>query len=433
VGLRSADACDAPGILKASSPAGVRYVNEANGRRSARRRVFSAAFLAALAVAAAIVLLVTAGRSPHRRVAPTATAKPAFVHPPAQPEPTPEEFGANVNRVFDDQFSGHGYTARQIDAQLEALRATGATVARSDTLWEATEPEPPQGGVHRYDWAFDDSIAGSLALHGLRWLPVIDYSAPWAKSTPNELHSPPVSASEYATYATAFAARYGRGGAFWRERPKLKAEPVETYEVWNEPDNATFWSPAPDAARYADLYVQARDAIDAVDPTARVVVGGLTKPASFLPAMLRARPDLAGHVDGVAIHPYGANPSVVLGRVRGAHSVLASLGLTTVPLYVTEFGWTTHPVGALSWAPEGLRPGYISSTIAALGQPGCGVAATLLYTWVTPQRDLGNPGDWYGIYPPSGGMTPDTRAFAAGLRAAITSAGSGCRSPSAVA
>ena len=92
-------------------------------------------------------------------------------------------------------------------------------------------------------------------------------------------------------------------------------------------------------------------------PGARVIVGGLTNPRAFLPAMLRARPDLAGHIDGVAIHPYGANPLVVLRTVRDARAVLDSLGLSAVPLYVTEFGWTTEPAGALDWAPAQAAPG----------------------------------------------------------------------------
>jgi hypothetical protein len=149
-----------------------------------------------------------------------------------------------------------------------------------------------------------------------------------------------------------------------------------------------------------------------------VIVGGLTNPSAFLPAMLSARPDLAGHIDGVAIHPYGANPSVVLARVRFARRALSSLGLSTVPLYVSEFGWTTSPAGALSWAPEAVRPRYVSSTLAALGHSDCAVAATLLYTWVTPERDPANHEDWFGVHPPAGGTSPDNEAFAAGVREA---------------
>jgi polysaccharide biosynthesis protein PslG len=397
-------------------------------RKRDRRMRLTAALLgtAALGIAVAVAFALRSTGGSARRNAPatsgshstatgTGSSSPASASagPVAQPAPATESFGVNLN----DLFNGAGYSPRQIDAQLAAVRATGATVARSDALWEASEPAAPRAGVHSYSWGFDDSIAGSLAADGLRWFPIIDYTAPWAQSIPGQDHSPPRSASDYAAYAAAFAARYGSGGSFWRAHPELRAEPVDTYEIWNEPDNQQFWVPAPDAAAYANLYLRARDTITAVDPTARVIVGGITHPEAFLPEMLRARPDLVGHIDGVAIHPYGPNPFVVLARVRGARSVLASLGLATVPIYVSEFGWTTRPPGVFGWASERVRPGYISSTVTALGETNCGIAAVQLYTWVTPQLDPTNKEDWYGIHPPRGGSSRDTDALAASLQA----------------
>lgn len=75
---------------------------------------------------------------------------------PALPPPPGVQFGASVNHLFNDGT----YSPTQVDAQLAALRATGATLARSDALWEATEPQPPVDGVHHYSWTFDDAIAG---------------------------------------------------------------------------------------------------------------------------------------------------------------------------------------------------------------------------------------------------------------------------------
>ena len=65
------------------------------------------------------------------------------------------------------------------------------------------------------------------------------------------------------------------------------------------------------------------------------------------------------------------------------------------------------------------RPGYIERTLPSWGTR-CGLAAALLYTWVTPERNPADSQDWYGIEnppTPSAG-TPDTAAFAAGLRGA---------------
>jgi hypothetical protein len=153
-----------------------------------------------------------------------------------------------------------------------------------------------------------------------------------------------------------------------------------------------------------------------------VLIGGLTNLAVFLPAMVRARPDLRGHVDGVAIHPYGFPGSGVLQRVRIARLVLRELGMGSAPLYVTEFGWTTHPFGALDFLPAQQRPGAIEQTLVELGHLDCGVVAAVLYTWITPERDPADKEDWFGIHPPHGGSTPDTIAFAEGLARAKQSA-----------
>ena len=391
-------------------------------RKWGQRRTQLLAAGIAVALAVAVLVLVNGGRSPRSRAAPASTAAPvstasrpsATAGPPAQPPPNSVQLGANVNRLFNDGT----YAQRQIDAQLQALRSAGATIARSDAFWEAAEPAPPIGGVRRYDWSFDDRIAGSLAAHGLRWLPIIDYSAPWAQSVPGRDHSPPASAGDYASYAAAFAARYGPEGSFWRAHSDVAAEPVDTFEIWNEPDGAHFWVPVPDANRYADLYLQARDAITTVDPTARVIVGGLTNPARFLPAMIAAKPELRGHIDGVGIHPYSPTPLDLLAAVRSDRRLLTSIGLGSVPLYLTEFGWTTRPAGALGWAPSRLRPKYIAATLAALGHTDCGVGGALLYTWVTPERDSANSEDWFGIHPPRGDSSVDGEAFASGIRAA---------------
>jgi hypothetical protein len=403
------------------------------GERDRRRRRLTAGAVAGgLIVIAAFLLGSPADSGRHRRTAAaitaprtataTATGPPvstATSSAPAtgQPAPSIEAFGASVNRLFNDG----GYTPAQIGAQLQALHDTGATLARSDALWEASEPAAPVDGVHHYDWSFDDRIAGALAEHGLTWLAILDYSAPWAPSVPGQDHSPPRSDADYAAYAGAFAARFGTGGTFWREHPGLPRAPVTTIEIWNEPDNGEFWTPAPDPSGYADLYLAARAAIDTADPSARVIVGGLTRPTAFLPEMVRARPELTGHVDGIAIHPYGA-PAVVLTKVRGARAALDSLGMAAVPLYVTEFGWTTDPAGALGYVPATRRAAFIIRTLAALGHLDCGLAAGVLYTWVTPQRNPGDSGDWYGIHDPDGTGTRDTVAFATGLRAATRAA-----------
>ena len=373
----------------------------------------TAVAVGALGVAAAVaaVLVVTA---------PSPSPAPPPLPRPALGPPVGASFGVNVNLLFND----FTYTPAQIDAQLAAVQATGATVARSDALWEATEPRAPIGGEHHYDWSFNDAIAGSLAAHALTWLPILDYSAPWAQSIPGQDHSPPRNDADYAAYAGAFARRYGPGGEFWRDHPALPARPVGTIEIWNEPDQPDFWKPAPDPGAYAALYLAARAAIDAANPGIRVIVGGLTDPSGFLPKLLEAMPRLRGHIDGVAIHPYG-RPATVLSKVMGARATLDALGMHRVPLYATEFGWTTSPPGALDYVPAGRRPAYIESTLTELGQAGCGLAMVVLYTWISPGTDPADSQNWYGIADPTqpSAGTADTAAFTAGVRAGSSTPG----------
>jgi polysaccharide biosynthesis protein PslG len=378
------------------------------------------ASLAAAVIAAIVVVVVViapgGGGSRARGPVPV-TPRPTTTSPPTPPVQG-EQFGASVNLLF---ILGP-LSAAQLEAQLGALHATGATLARSDALWEVSEPSPPVGGIHHYDWTFDDRVAGALAASHLRWLPIVDYTAGWAQSIPGQDHSPPSSSADYAAYAVALAARYGPEGSFWRAHPGLPALPVNTFEIWNEPDSRDFWFPRPDGQRYAQLYTAAHDAIHAADPGARVLVGGLSAAPTFLPQLLAEDPQLRGKIDGVAIHPYAGSPAAVLGRVRDARRVLQRLGLATVPLYVTEFGWTTSPRGALDYLPESLRPSYIEQTLVALGSSGCSVAATILYTWFSPETDPRNGQYWFGISPPGARGSPDVTAFASGLRKA-TAAG----------
>src|SRR5206468_146253 len=91
-------------------------------------------------------------------------------------------------------------------------------LARSDSLWELAERRPPSGGVHRYDWTFDDGVVEALAEHRVRWLPILDYSPAWAARAPSRAHSPPRSGDDFAAFASALATRYGRGGQLWSKR-----------------------------------------------------------------------------------------------------------------------------------------------------------------------------------------------------------------------
>jgi hypothetical protein len=304
---------------------------------------------------------------------------------------------------------------KQWNPSLAAMAAGGIKTVRFDATWATAEPTRPVRGHHRYAWRTFDDIAAALARHGLRWQPVLAYATPWASHRAG-LHTPPASAGNYGAFAGAFAARYGDGGAFWRTHPGLPAMPIRSFEIWNEENTASFWSPAPDARAYADLYAAARAAIHAFDPWAQVVVGGLANvhdPARYVAAMLAHRPDLRGHLDAVALHPYGISADAALQAVVRLRHGLAALGSPEAPIVVSEFGWMTSGHRAVS---EAWRARQVVALTRALARSDCNVGAVQLHTWARPQPHR-DPGDGYGIVGADGRQTATAVDYLATLRA----------------
>ena len=308
-------------------------------------------------------------------------------------------FGANVEALFPTDAP----IPADAQAVLAALRATGATVARTDTVWETAEPQPPVDGVHSYDWQYDDGVASTLAGAGLTWHAVLDYATTWAADAGAGVN-PGVAPSympDFVAYAAAFAARYGAGGSFWAEHPALAPKPVRVFEIWNEPDLPMFWGPVPNLGEFSSMYLLARAAIKQVDPSATVIIGGLVWPANDLPAMLAAQPALKGNVDGLGVHAYVDTGDGTLGVIDT--DLGADLGTLAVPIYVDEFGWEPDPS---SWqgATEPNRDAYIEEVTEQLGIDRL-VADVEPYCWV-----CGGPFDMYD--------TPAAAAFARGIAVA---------------
>ena len=87
-------------------------------------------------------------------------------------------------------FQSH-YPPAVVDRALASAADAGLGLARVAPLWELTEPAPPRGARHRYDWRYDDIIAKELAGHGFRWVAVLAFAPSWASVEPGVLHAAP--------------------------------------------------------------------------------------------------------------------------------------------------------------------------------------------------------------------------------------------------
>ena len=305
----------------------------------------------------------------------------------------------------------------QWDGQLSAMSQDGLQVLRLGAWWSDLEPGPPRGGVHTYSWGDTDQWVAAMARHGIRWEPLLSFSATWDSAVPGDYTAYPASAADFAAFGAALAQRYGPGGAFWSAHPELPALPLQAYEVWNEENAALFWHPQDDApAKYADLYAATRGAIHAVDPGARVVVGGLAAPASgvmpasdFVDQMVAHRPDLRGNVDAVAYHPYSPTPAGVYAQLASFRQSLdASLG-AGVPIEITEVGWSSvdKPVADIGTG--------LADLATTLPRSGCGVERMEPYSWVGPEINPSDREQWFGINNRDGSAKASATAYAAAV------------------
>lgn len=101
----------------------------------------------------------------------------------------------------------------------------------------------------------------------------------------------------YSNFAAAAASRYQNYIVVW--------------EIWNEPNSATYWGGTPNAAEYAALAIQAGSAIKQV--SAHTVIGPAASQidVSYVQAILLAQPTLLHVLDGVSVHPYENSPTSV--------------------------------------------------------------------------------------------------------------------------
>jgi hypothetical protein len=256
------------------------------------------------------------------------------------------------------------------DAGLASMRAVGTTEIRFAAAWRLADPTGrAASGTAAWDWSwFDDDVA-TAARHGMRWAPFLcwppdgDTRAPKAPSC----GGPATDLDRWSTFVRAFVGRYGPGGAFWAAHPELPRLPVETIEVYNEPNLGEVWpglllGPSP-AAEYARLYAATRRAVRSVPGGAgvrtmfaslapveagRLSLGEISW-ASFLEQAVRALPaGEDGAVDAFGFHPYMTNVDQadpvahVLGHLRAFRSALTVLGRPGAPIDVTELGIATR-------------------------------------------------------------------------------------------
>lgn len=334
-------------------------------------------------------------------------------------ERAPREF-FGVNGQVLSHYAVPSADSALLGVHTQAISGLGAGWARVIVDWSGVEPSNPAGGSHNYQFGISDKVVGSLAQRGVSASLLLTGTPPWATTAEkraacsNPSRAGPTDLDSFAAFAGATASRYGPNGSFWLAHPEIPYTPATTYEVWNEPNWTPFWCPAPEPAVFASLLAKSADAIHTAAPGTEVVLGGLAhvkegdstelgmETQEFLSSAMAARPTLAQKVDAIGAHVYGTTSEDDLALISWFRSILGDVGLGDKPIYFNEFGWPTR--GSTTALADAARAQEIRALSHALWRSDCNIAGIAIHAWNTPEQNLLDSEDWFGIASPSTGV-----------------------------
>jgi hypothetical protein len=283
----------------------------------------------------------------------------------------------------------------QLAADLDAQAATGAGTVRELLFWDRIERAP---GV--FDFRDTDDLITAATARGMTVLPVLVGTPSFHSTRPAAQRGgvwPPREPASIARFARELTRRYGRRGTFWRCPPlrllcRRPYRPITAWQVWNEPDITSWWRTGVSPGAYAALLAEAHRGLKAGDPSAEVVLGGLTIRAVTRGGYLERLYDLgaARHFDTVALHPYAANVSGVVGVLRRARAIAVAKGDGDVPIRATEYGFATGGVREWVTTPA-CQAALVAATTRELAarRTELGLRSIVQFQWRDRSADRG--------------------------------------------
>ncbi len=248
-----------------------------------------------------------------------------------------------------EEFFGIVQGIRLDREDFETMQETAVGSSRFLLFWDQVQPE--RGS---FEWGPADALVGGFASHGIRAVPFLWGSPPWVAST---IARPPLDGLEdvqaWQDFLEAAVARYGRGGIYWakeyRQRYGADAKPlpVQSWQIWNEPNLSKYFAPKPSVEEYAELLGVSNEVIQREDPEAQIVLAGMpgygeVNAWDYLDS-LYSESQTKDHFDAVALHPYAPKLDELRQEIERLRKVMEEHGDRATPLWLTEMGWGSAP------------------------------------------------------------------------------------------
>ena len=298
------------------------------------------------------------------------------------------KFGVSDPALFSESASARA-------ADLAAMKAVGITHVRLDANWNSIQPSSPT----RYNWKWLDRAVASVRAAGMSIDMIVEGCPQWAAVRGARApYAQPASAARFAQYGSALAIRYARKG-------------VHAFEIWNEPNNAIYWKPAPNPAAYTADLIAAYKAIKKVDSSSLVLTGGLAPeindgtniaPITFLWSLYAH--GAKNYFDGVGFHPYSypALPntykywsgwSQMSQTSPSIRSVMTANGDSRKQIYITEIG---APTGGPKGIGQAAQAAEFTQAIAAAKSTSW-IGTMYFYMWQDRGTNTRTSKDWFGL------------------------------------
>jgi hypothetical protein len=308
-----------------------------------------------------------------------------------------------------------GVVGGTTDAQAAQMHAGNIQSTRIVFFWKFIQPTGPD----HWNWKPSDGAlirdlrAGIVPRLGA-------FHAPPAWATGGETRPPLANGRQkqrWRDYVAAVVERYGSGGSFWDLHPELPYHPVTTWEVWNEENSKWSWT-NPSPRQYAKLFSLTAPVVRALDPAARVFVGGLASqalpnPYDYLDGIYRHLG--RGAFDGVVHHPYAKNAQQSFNSVERIRQTMDKNRDAASPILIDEIGWASKPdvPGQLGKTPREQATSLRKAFGLLLGhRQRLHLENVLWYTWIDVHPSRACPWcGWAGLINSDGSPKPAWQAL----------------------
>ncbi|MEF3273878.1 MAG: beta-galactosidase [Chloroflexus sp.] len=268
-----------------------------------------------------------------------------------------------------------------LPALINATRELGVGWIREEISWANLEPRK-----NSFTWDLMDAALTQAAQAGFGIVGMLLTTPTWARVSDCNSRitrnggslnywCPPANPQDFADFVAAAVERYDGDG--FNDAPGSPR--VAVWQIWNEPNNWATWPG--EANEYGALLAASYAAAKAADPTAIIATGGVyvfdgsTRTGDnrdgleFLGAAFATVPAAQTSFDVLAIHPYMPDTApdraglfglvTLWGRIANVQSWLNARRGPTVPIWISELGWSTCNLSSPVCVSEQNQANYL--------------------------------------------------------------------------